>query len=110
MTSRSSRGRWQRVLDARRQARAAQGRDPDTGDLFATPPKPKKTVPPPLPSTPRPPERTEYVLTLGEAAVRLGMSRPALEALIDAGKLEALPTGFTRMIPSREIERRTKGA
>jgi hypothetical protein len=25
--------------------------------------------------------------------------------MIDADKVEALPTGFTRMIPSREVER-----
>jgi hypothetical protein len=33
------------------------------------------------------------------------MSRAELEAMIDAGKVEALPTGFTRMIPTREVER-----
>jgi hypothetical protein len=37
------------------------------------------------------------------------MSRAALEAMIDAGKLQALPTGFTRMIPTRDVERLTKG-
>jgi hypothetical protein len=25
--------------------------------------------------------------------------------MIDAGKIEALPTGFTRMIPTREVQR-----
>lgn len=45
------------------------------------------------------------VLTLGEAAARLNVSRPELEALIAAGKIEALPTGFTQMIPTREAER-----
>lgn len=25
--------------------------------------------------------------------------------MIDAGKVEALPTGFTRMIPTHEVER-----
>jgi len=35
MTSRSSRGRRQRVIDARRQARFAQGRAPDAEDLFS---------------------------------------------------------------------------
>lgn len=42
---------------------------------------------------------------MGEAAARLGVSRSQLEAMIAAGKIEALPTGFTRMIPTREIER-----
>jgi excisionase family DNA binding protein len=43
--------------------------------------------------------------SLGEAAARLGISRAELEAMIAAGKIEALPTGFTRMIRTREIER-----
>jgi excisionase family DNA binding protein len=111
MTSRSSRGRWERVLAARRQAREAQGRDPDEmDDLFTAPPKSKTAVPAPA-STSTPPvirhpaERVEYVLTVGEAATRLGVARATLEAMIDAGKVEALPTGFTRMIPTREVER-----
>jgi hypothetical protein len=47
----------------------------------------------------------ERVLSLGEAAARLGLSRDELEAMIGAGKVEALPCGFTEMIPTREIER-----
>ena len=49
-----------------------------------------------------------YVLTLGEAAARLGLSRPQLETMIEAGTIEALPTGFTRTIPTRELERLRK--
>jgi excisionase family DNA binding protein len=45
------------------------------------------------------------VLTLGEACVRLGVTRVRLEAMIAAGKIEALPTGLTRTIPTREVER-----
>jgi hypothetical protein len=45
------------------------------------------------------------VLALGEAAARLGMSRAQLEKMIDAGTVQALPTGFTRMIPTREVAR-----
>jgi hypothetical protein len=33
------------------------------------------------------------------------MGRTQLEAMIDAGKVEALPTGYTRMIPTREVDR-----
>jgi hypothetical protein len=33
------------------------------------------------------------------------MSRSELEAMIDRGAVKALPTGFTRMIPTSEIER-----
>jgi excisionase family DNA binding protein len=45
------------------------------------------------------------VLSIGEAADRLGMSRSELEALIDRGAVEGLPTGYTRMIPTTEVER-----
>jgi excisionase family DNA binding protein len=51
------------------------------------------------------PDESQRVLSLGEAAARLGVSRTTLEAMIDAGKVEALPTGFTRMIRAKEIER-----
>ena len=40
-------------------------------------------------------------MTLGEAAARLGVSRRELEAMIAAGKIEALPTGFSRTISTR---------
>ncbi len=33
------------------------------------------------------------------------MDRAELETMIDAGMVQALPTGFTRMIPTREVER-----
>ena len=39
------------------------------------------------------------------AAARLGVSRAELEAMIAAGKLEALLAGFTWMIPTHEVER-----
>ncbi len=108
MNGRAGRGRWERVLAARRQAREAQGRDPNIDHPFASPPKTRaapRQQPPPAPIARHPSERTEYVLTLGEAAARLGVSRSQLEALIDTGKVEALPTGFTRTIPTREIDR-----
>jgi excisionase family DNA binding protein len=56
-----------------------------------------------------PSERSERVLTAGEVAARFGVSRSSLEAMIAAGKIEALPTGFTRMIPTREVERLQRG-
>ena len=111
MRGRSSRSSWDRVVAARRQARIAQGRDPDDpDDLFRAPPKAKASVPlptPPTVATDRPSESVG-VLSLGEAANRMGMSRAQLEAKIDAGKIEALPTGFTRMVPTREVERLTR--
>jgi excisionase family DNA binding protein len=45
------------------------------------------------------------VLTLGEAAARLRISRDELEAMIAAGTIEAPPMGPTRAIPTREVER-----
>ena len=45
------------------------------------------------------------MLTLGQAAAWLGLSRAELEAMIEAGRIEALPTGYTRTIPVSEIER-----
>jgi excisionase family DNA binding protein len=60
--------------------------------------------------TPIQPARADYgpvvlVLSLGEAAARLGVSRAELEAMIDAGKIVALPTGFTRMVPTSDVRR-----
>lgn len=107
MTGRSGRGRWERVLAARRQAREALGRDPSTGDLFEAPPKARtpERAPEPTQATPDPYRVVVGVLSLGEAAKRLGVSRPELEAMIAAGTIEALPTGYVRMIPTREVER-----
>jgi hypothetical protein len=107
MTSRSGRGRWERVRAAREQARQALGRGSDGGDPYAAPPKRRTTVVPPAEpvlSTPRPSESIG-VLSLGEATMRLGVSRAALEAMIDAGKVETLPIEFGYMIPTREVER-----
>ena len=99
------------MLAARRQAREALGRDPIGGDPYGARLK-RKTTPAspqslPIWSVERPHERPDQsvgVLSLGEAARRLGVSRSELEAMIDAGQLEALPSGFTRMIPSREVD------
>jgi hypothetical protein len=76
-------GRWQRVVDARAQAREALGRDPAQGDLFSAPSKRATPWPPALPNWPaeRPadrPDESGRVPSLGEAAQRLGVSRPEL--------------------------------
>src|SRR5450759_882091 len=103
MTSRSGRGRWQRVIEARQQARATLGRDPNQTDLFEAPPRATTPLraPEPVTAVIDPYARPQRVLSLGEAAARLGVGRSELEAMIEAGKIEALPTGFTRMIPTR---------
>jgi len=106
VTSHSGRGRQERVNAARRQARAALGRD-DTPGLFDGKPILRAATPyvePEAPAQERPSEAVG-VLTKGEAAARLGVSRSQLEAMIAAGKIEALPTGFTRMTQTGEIER-----
>lgn len=85
----------------------AQGRDPYAGDLFSAPVKRKS--PPPAPPKPAhvasDPSTTKYVLTLGGAAVRLGLSRAELRAMIEHGQVEVVPMGLTRAIPTREITR-----
>ena len=106
MTSRSGRGRWQRVIEARQQARAALGRGPVGGsEPYDAPPKPRTALPavtkPALPDY----GPGVLVLSLGEAAARVGVSRAQLEAMIEAGTIRALPTGYTRMIPTSEVVR-----
>lgn len=47
-------------------------------------------------------------LSLGEAVARPAVSRPELEAMIEAGKVEVLPTGSTKMIAT-ERDRAPQG-
>ncbi len=106
---RSGRGRGdrERVEAARRQAAIALGRDPDQRDSFVDPPKSGLAPPLTTAGSTSPPvaSRGIGVLSIGEAAARLSMSRAQLEALIDRGAVRALPTGFTRMITTAEVER-----
>lgn len=105
VTSRSGRGRWERVLAARRQAREALGRDPAGGDLYAAPPRRKAPpAPPPAPTIIAHGPGVE-VLMVGEAAMRLGMSRAQLEAMIARGQVATLPIEFGCVIPTIEVER-----
>ena len=101
--SRTSR---ERVDAARRQAALALGRDPDQRDPFIGPPKSSSPALPMTSASESSPSASRgiAVLSIGEAAARLGVSRSQLEALIDRGAVEALPTGFARMIPSAEVE------
>ena len=81
---------------------------PNQAGLFDNPPKRKSAARDvPLFSRPVEPRRDESVgvLTLGEAAARLGVGGYELEAMIAAGTIQALPTGYARMIPTREVER-----
>lgn len=93
LTGRSSRGRWQRVIEARKQSREGLGRDTGQGDLFDAPPKKKSTayVPVAPPKVESRPSDVVGVVTLGEAAATLGLSRSELERAIAAGTIEALP-------------------
>lgn len=84
----------------------ALGRDPPI--VYATPPKPKSPLPGPpgvVCAAVDPSERSVRALTLGEAAARLRLSRAQLEEMVTSGTIQTLPTGFTRMIPTREVER-----
>jgi len=49
------------------------------------------------------------VLTVGEAATRLGMSRAQLDAMIARGVVETLPIAVGCVIPTREVERLQRG-
>jgi hypothetical protein len=51
------------------------------------------------------PSESVVVLSLGEAAMCLGMSGEELAGMIEAGLIKALPTGFTLTIPLQEVER-----
>jgi hypothetical protein len=98
-------GNWERVEAARRQARLALGRDPNSVDLYDA--RPKHASVPPAPEPKRiatDPSMTEYVLTLGEAATRLNMSRRELDALIARGQVRTLPIEFGCVIPTSEVE------
>jgi excisionase family DNA binding protein len=50
-------------------------------------------------------DESVHVLSLGEVAARLGISRGEVERMIAAGKMQALETGFTLRVPSTEVER-----
>ena len=94
-------------MASRKQARVALGHD-ETPGLFDGQAIARTAIPYVEPAAPPRQERPSEavgVLTLGEAAARLRMSRSQLEAMIAAGKIAALPTGFTQTIPTREVER-----
>jgi excisionase family DNA binding protein len=108
--SRSGRGRWERVLEARRQARESLGRDPSQGSLFEAPPKAQTPLrlPEPPPYAPDPYRVEVHALSLGEAAARLGLGRGQLEAMVEAGRIDSLDTGYSKFIPASEVDRLTK--
>jgi len=47
----------------------------------------------------------DLVLTIGEVAVRLDISRAEVERMIAAGKMRALKAGWTVVVRSNEVER-----
>jgi excisionase family DNA binding protein len=102
MRNQSSRsGQHLKVRQAREIARAALG---DQARLDA-PTGSQKYVGESLASIPQSrPSESIGVWTLGEAAAKLQISKPEVERMIAAGKLRALPTGFTVTVPSVEVE------
>ena len=63
-----------------------------------------------------PPEQTQPkneaigVLTLREAATRLGISASELEAMVRRGAVKSVMAGWTAMVPTSEVERLTSTA
>jgi excisionase family DNA binding protein len=106
---RRARGRsdQERVEAARRQAALALGRDPDQRGPFVEPPKSSAAQLHTSSASESSPVASRGIglLSLGEAAARLGLSRRELETLVDRGTVEPLPTGFTRMIPTADVAR-----
>ncbi len=45
------------------------------------------------------------MLTIGEVAARLNISRAEVERMIAAGKMRSLKAGWTTMVPTSEVER-----
>ncbi len=45
------------------------------------------------------------VLTIGEAATRLDISRAEVERMIASGRMRSLVAGFTTVVPTSEVER-----
>jgi hypothetical protein len=114
-----SRSDRERVEAARRQAALALGRDPVRRDSLGSPSMP-------TPAASRAALAVDdasiplanglavdspiAVLTIGEAAARLQLLRSQLQAMVKRRAIAALPTGFTMMIPTAEVERlRTLG-
>jgi hypothetical protein len=52
---------------------------------------------------------SQVMLSLNEAAARLGVSRAALEAMIAEGQVEALRGEFLCIMPKREVKRLLRG-
>ena len=100
-------GNWESVESGRRQARLALGRDPNSADLYDARPKRKASLPPApeREGIATDPSSIDYVLTLGEAATRLQMSRRELDATIDRGQVKTLSIEFGCVIPTSEVER-----
>jgi hypothetical protein len=96
---------WERVEAARRQARLALGKDPDAPNDYGRQPEPHASVSPPAAPAPIAHGPSIGVLTVGEAATRLGMSRVQLDAMIARGSVETLPIEFGCVVPTREVER-----
>ena len=94
------------MVDARQQAHEALGPDVQASPYEHPQPRHPSTryVELRVPAV-RPPDESVRVLTLGETAARLNLSRQKLEGLIAAGALKTLPTGQTRTVPVSEVER-----
>jgi excisionase family DNA binding protein len=80
--------------------------------MNAASPKPKSKLPEPSYRTAvplHPSERSERVLTIGEAAARLGISGSEMEAMVKLGTVKSLMAGWTVVVPTSEVERLRSG-
>lgn len=96
---RSTSGQRRKVEEARRIARKALGNNTRVDQPSRYVPSVQETKP----AAAR--NESVGVLTIGEVAARWGIARSEVERMIAAGKLRALPTGYTVTVPSSEVER-----
>jgi excisionase family DNA binding protein len=102
----STQERWERVVRAREQARKELGAQAKPG--LGEGPVPKKSLKRILRDPPAAVPRLDKsvaVLSLGEAAARLGLTRSEVERMIAAGKIKVVPTAYARMVPASEVDR-----
>ncbi len=68
-------------------------------------PQVTKSVPSAQAEPVQPKDESVRVLSLGEVAARLGISRDEVERMVEAGKMRALMAGWTVVVPTSEVER-----
>lgn len=103
-------GRTEKVRRARASARQELGKSLDADTYGGLPPCSMRVTDAER-ITLMPAAQSEHVLSMGEAAARLGLSRQRLVAMADAGRVRTLVVGSfgVRMVPRSEVERLRSG-